>query len=102
VGVGPTGDRRQLLLGHGAAVAAVTHRDAVWVAVEGRRLLATYTRPVPVALVRLDVPAGGVETVLGPDAVDISSLCWPLVPEPADPWAFAEYWCDKLQLQAPR
>jgi hypothetical protein len=57
---------------------------------------------VPVALVRLDVPAGAVETVLGPDVVDISSWCWPLVPEPVDPWAYVEHWCDKLQLQAPR
>lgn len=102
VGEWPDGDRVRALIGHGTAVTALTHRDAVWVAVEHPRLLGTYTHPVPIALVRLDTASGRLDTVLPADAVDVGDLCWPLVPEPAHPQAFAQQWRGTLQSEAPQ
>lgn len=101
VGEASDGDDVRRLIGHGAAITAVTHEESLWVAVESERLLGTYTRPVPIALVRLDARTGDVSTVLAEDAVDVADGCWPVLPEPPDPWAFAELWRDKVQLEAP-
>ena len=102
VGERTDGDRVRALIGHGTAVTAITHREAVWVAVEHPRLLGTHTRPVPIALVRLDAASGELDTVLPADSVEVGDLCWPLVPGPAHPRAVAEQWRDILQGEAPR
>lgn len=71
--------------GRVVAAAAIGHRLAV--AVERRRLTLYHSRR-PVELLAIDGIIGATDVVSAPDAIDITSHCWPLVERPRDADAY--------------
>jgi hypothetical protein len=87
---GPT-ELLRLPLGGGSVVAVVASGDQVWVAVE-QRPRGSYRPSGPTAVLRIDASTGNVDTVVGPDSVDITALGWPVGPPPVDADDYVAYW----------
>lgn len=97
------GSRRSVALADDSAGAAVRRWDlgvgrVRATATSGGRLVVAVERPptppwaraAPVELLALDPARDGHETLLAPDAVDVTQHCWPLVPEPLEAASYAE------------
>ena len=83
-------------LGPGAVRAMTATTGSLWLAIEGPRHFATYSHPAPTRLLRVRSDGRAAETVLPPDAVDITGHCWPLPAEPIDTVDYTAYWRDRF------